>query len=481
MATRFTDKWRRLYLGAMMSPNGKRGYRPNAVQTPVLDDFEQGARLQLICGGERSGKSMTAAAVGGLDMGPRTDRMKHERRRRYWIIGPDYRQARPEFQYIFDALTSLGLLEDSSMPLGDTQPWSMITKWNTIIETRSSSDVMKLASFTVDGVIIAEAGQQQEEVLRRALGRTSETRGWILLVGTLEDALPWYENLLRQWASDNPEGGKSYSLPMWSNVDIFPLGKQDPEIKRLIDALPADYVARRYGAQAVKHANLVVPEFEFATHVRSLKPEPEIPVELAIDPGKNAYAVLFCQHVGAFTKILDCIYTRGEIAQVVIPRCMEHPLWPLLDLEHGEHVIDVAGTQEAANKSQVTLWREIAGINLRGKYWHERDTINAIRFRLRLDPILAQPLLLFSDRMKTGIAPDGTATEMLSEFDLWRWPKATPTGDERARPIDNNNHALKALGYKLLYRYDIQRDRASRGSKQYGVQQASWMPGTRVR
>jgi hypothetical protein len=461
----------------MTTGSGASGYVPNPTQAPIIADFVMGTRTILVCGGERSGKSMTAAAAALIDMGPRGTRGKREPMRRYWIIGPDYRQARPEFQYIFDALQKGGLIESYSMPQADTQPWSLTTKWNTIIETRSSGDVMRIASFTVHGIIIAEAAQQIEEVLRRSRGRVAETRGFILLVGTLEEALPWYEDLLRRWGTPNPEGAKSFSLPMWSNIDVFPRGRNDPEIRRLTDSLPADYVARRYGAVAVRHANLVVPEFDFRSHVRNIKPEPEVPVELAIDPGKNAYAVLFVQHVGSFTRVLDCVYTRGEIAQVVIPKVMAHPLWNLVNKEPATSVIDIAGTQEQANKSQVTLWREIAGITLVGEYHKEMDTINAVRFRMRLDPILGEPLVTFSDKMRTGVATDGTATEMLSEFDLWRWGKNTPTGDEKARPIDNNNHAIKALGYKLLHKYGNYVQAKDRNNL-FGVQRRSWTPGS---
>lgn len=477
----YNENWHTLYHSLMTSPNGTKGYIPNPKQAPIVSDFVNGERLILICGGERSGKSMTTAAIAGIDMGPRVLSGKgsgsRERQRRYWIIGPDYRQTRPEFLYIFDALNAGGLIKDKSMPQSETSPWSMVTKWNTIIETRSSSDVMRIASFTVDGIIIAEAAQQIEEVLRRSRGRVAETRGWIILVGTLEEALPWYEDLLRQWAGPNLDGGKSYSLPMWSNIDIFPGGKEDPEIKRLIDSLPPDYVARRYGAEAVRHANLVIPEFSHEAHVRDLTVNPEFPVELAIDPGKNAYAVILLQHIGAFTNVLDCIYTRGEIAQVVIPQVMSHRYWKYVDKSSSNHIIDIAGTQEAANKSQVTLWREIAGITLRGKYRKELDTIAVVRNRLRIDPILGEPLVRFSSTMRTGIATDGTSTQMLSEFDLWRWPRILPQGDERGRPIDSNNHAIKALGYKLLDQYGLERLDRRAGTNTNLVARKSWVPG----
>jgi hypothetical protein len=461
--------WQKLFWG-LLSPDGK-PFKPNAAQEPIIREFEAGNRLILICGGERSGKSLTASAILGLVMGPE---LNATRRKRYWIIGPDYRQCRPEFLYVYDALERGGLVEKASLPQSETMPWSLETQWGTVLETRSASDVMKLASFTVDGIVIAEAGQQTEETYRKALGRVAETRGFILMVGTLEDGLPWYEEYLRRWATSNPEGGRSFSMPTWSNLDVFPGGRDDPEIQRLIASLPNDYVAHRFAAEPVRRQNLVVPEFDYRTHVRVLSPNPDLPVELAVDPGKNAYAVVFVQHEGAFTYVLDCIYTRGEIAQQVIPRVMAHRLWNQVSREPSAHVMDIAGFAEAGTESQFTIWRDATGLIFTGRYQKEKDTIAVVRSRLMTDPVLGLPLIQFSDRMRTGIAPDGTATEMLSEFDLWRWPKRGFNSSEADKPVDANNHALKALGYKLLIRYGMQRDARKRSTA--GVKRESWNP-----
>lgn len=473
----YNARWHQAWFMLLGKSLGKKRFRPNPTQAPIVDHFVSGGRFLLICGGERAGKSLATAAIAGLDLGPRTDKGMDEPRRRYWIIGPDYRQARPEFQYIYDALNGGDMIEDKSMPQNETSPWSMVTKWNTIIETRSSSDVMKLASFTVDGVVIAEAAQQPEEVFRRARGRVAETRGWILLVGTLEESLPWYEDKLRAWAGPNPDGGISYSLPMWSNVDVFPRGMDDPEIVSLTQALPPDYVARRYGAEAVRHSDLVVPEFDFRTHVRELKPVDGVPVELAIDPGKNAYAVVFVQHLGAYTYVLDCVYTRGEIVQAVIPQVMAHPLWERINPEPLTSTIDIAGQHDTmGGQSQVKIWREATGLQLASKYWKENETISALRFRMRTDPVLGEPLIFFSDKMRTGVSHDGQSLTMLSELDLWRWQKYSLTSDEKMRPIDNNNHALKALGYKILYKYGVEKMPRADGDRLNAVRRKSWIP-----
>jgi hypothetical protein len=82
----------------------------------------------------------------------------------YWVVGPDYLQARPEFQYLYDIFEKNGLIVSSSMPISPHQPWAMETKMGHKFFTRSSSDISKLASFVVHGAIISEAAQQEQEV-----------------------------------------------------------------------------------------------------------------------------------------------------------------------------------------------------------------------------------------------------------------------------------------------------------------------------
>src|SRR3990172_9261260 len=102
-------EWMAAVFGAM-------GVSPNAAQWPIVDAFRAGVRTLAIGGGERSGKSMIAAACAALDMGPESEDFGVCPPRRYWIVGPDYRQCRAEFLYIHDALKALGALRRVSMP-----------------------------------------------------------------------------------------------------------------------------------------------------------------------------------------------------------------------------------------------------------------------------------------------------------------------------------------------------------------------------
>lgn len=419
--------------------------------------FHTDSRFCLILGGERGGKSRMAAwlALGALDINKPGE---------YWIVGPDYQQARPEFTYIYNALKdgvggiSFIKPETVSMPVSIASPWSFETIWGQTFRTRSAADIQKLASFSVSGVIMAEAAQHIYESYLKLMGRIQETAGFLILSGTLERGLPWYGDLYTRWLGDNDLGARSFSLPTWSNTYIFPGGREDKRIKELESEYPADLFMERFGAVPSRKLGLVVPEFDYAKHVKRLVVDPTLPVELAIDPGQHTYAVLFVQYDGPFCNVLDAVYTHGEIAQNVIPMAVANPLWKYVDLAHAG-VIDNAGKQHMANKSQVELWQEIAHVTLRSSYWFMDDTIAVIRTRLLDTNLWHKPLIYFDSRFGNRKSPDGLALDVLAEFELWVWPEREPSRNVAKVPIDRNNDAIKALAYSLLDRFGVTGER----------------------
>ncbi len=442
------DRWIRLIWAAM-------GYVPNLAQAEILRPWLEGLRFLLICGGERAGKSFTSVAAALARMGPDEE---DDSPRTYWVVGPDYGQARAEFLYLHRALSELELVANVSMPEAKTVPWIMHTTYGVTIETKTSSDISKLASFSVHGVLMVEAAQQTQQTWFKLRGRVSETRGWVILSGTLEEALPWYPSLLRKWKGDNAEGGKSFSLPSWSNTAIYPGGRNDPEILALEASMPEDWFQKRFAAEAQKPHGLVIPEFEIATHVRQLELAKDatgkpLPIHLAVDPATHTYAVLFIQKIGLYTHILDAVYKKNMVAQQVIPIVTGRPLFKYVDRRDG-NVIDIAGTQRHANKSQVEIWQELAKVNFAAKWIPEEDTINTVRFRLGTTNTMGEPLVYFDASLPNpDPLPDGSAGHVLSEFDLWRWPDRKPGHSVAAHPIDKANDAIKALGYYLVHHF----------------------------
>lgn len=419
-------------------PWGALGYVPNAAQKPIVTDD---ARIILICGGERSGKSYTTAAMF-LKRCMVPDG-------RFWIIGPDYEHSRKEFEYIEYSLEKLGFISKCSKPMEGT--WRMETTWGAHIQTRSSNKERSIASEALHGALMTEAGQQTEEAWLKTRGRLADHRGWLIMSGTLEDGFPWYIDLLNRWKGENVEGGSSYSLPTWSNTDIFPGGEEDPEIKALRASMPLDRFNEKYGAIPSKPSGLVFPQFDVERHVRSLQLELDgngkpLPVELAIDPATHTYAVLFVQQAGNKVHVLDEVYTHGQIAQEVIPKVMAHPLYSYVTGGVG----DFAVRQRHGTYSQEQIWLDKTGLVLRSNRWSEPDVRDAVAYRLQLDSTDDEPGVYFNSHMTSAIGSDGRPLGVLGEFNTWRWRDHGYGRSEIKRPVDFGNDGLKALGYWFL-------------------------------
>lgn len=439
---RTDDTWTKLWLEAL-------GYQINVYNAEILNYVvEHKPRFICIYGGERSGKSFNTVA-SLFNFVPIPDD-PHEKQRVYWIVGPDFNQCRAEFSYLFNLYKGLGLVTRYSMPEATTVRWYMELVTNERWETRSSSDVTKLASFSIHGAMVVEANQHSPLVWPKIRGRLAENRGWCILSGTYENCSEWFVDLWNKWKVPNRDGGVSFSLPTWANTVAFPGGYNDPEIQSLRSSFSETWFNERYAGIPAKPSNLVIPELDYEKHVGLVEPIDGEPVELFIDPGKKVYAVGFVQKVGRTARVLDCVYKRGWIAQKVIPEVMRHPLFQRVRENSGYHgAIDIAGFSEPGTVSQAELWYTLAGVNLYGAYYREVDSINAIR------AALADDAIRFNNMGNESI--NGQATEPLAEFRLWRWPDDGGVRSDNASPIDQNNHFIKALAYWWLYRFGVDR------------------------
>lgn len=370
----------------------------------------------------------------------------------YWIVGPDYEQPRKEFEYIHDAFKALGRKIEASTPRAKSSPWWMridgIGEWQTKSSGQTGGamgNVMKLASEALDGVIMAEAAQQTLDVMLKCRGRVAEKRGWVILSGTFESSLGWYASYFTRWQTANPERGKSFSVPTWTNTAIYPGGRNDPEILALEATYPHDLFLERFAAIPCKPATLVFKEFDVATHVREeVTFDPERPVYLAVDPGyaPGAYCVLaiqtgYSEHA-EIVFVVDEVYRHEATGPEVIAECKERPWWK--NVEGG--VMDIAGRAHMAMKSQQEVWRDEANLWLQSSKVPILDGIARHRTFL-IDPSTNEPRLLHSPY----------CTNMIEEYALYRRPTDREGAPVNEIPIDRNNHAMKAIAYFLFNRY----------------------------
>lgn len=423
-------------------------YRPSAEQQAAHDSP---ARARLVAGGERGGKSYSSAME--------LVRRSLVPRGLFWIVGPTYDLARPEFQYVAEALSAAGLLHSISWPRSG--PCSIKTIWGAEITTRSADDPVKLAGVAPDGVLMCEAAQQNYETYLRLRGRIAQKRGWLWMSGTFEGSYGWYADYWNLGQGDNDLDLRSFSLPTWSNRAVYPGGRDDPEIKRLEAAYPAERFMERFGAVPCPPATLVFKEFSHAKHVKSCPFDVRLPVEVWIDPGwATAYAVLAVQYHGDEVHVIDEVYVQSMTHADVIYEMKKRPWGSAVKAG----VIDHAGTQHQADRSAVEVWREVAKVHLRSQPVSIEAGIDRLKTFLR-DPLLKAPRILFDPRCKATV----------KEFSLYRYREDSEHRPASDKPLDRDNHALKAIGYGLIDHYGaVARSPLPKPHTQPG---ASWLTG----
>lgn len=411
---------------------------------------ESDARFRCVAGGIQSGKSFS--------VGKELHRYHTIRGGLGWLIGPDYEQVRAEFGYLFQDCRELSLLDEGKLSFPSRGPshFSLIPEMGGFTwQTKSSADPKSLASYAPDVVVMCEAAQQPHDAFMKALERVARKGAPLILSGTFESSLGWYAEVFEEWKNHADSTYQSFSLPTWSNLVSYPGGRTDPKILQIEATMPPDLFAERFGAVPTRPSGLVFPQFERKTH---LKPavdlyDPELPVEIWVDPATHTYAVLFVQVQGQKVVVLDEIYEHNAIGQEMIPKVIAHKYWPQVV----DGVIDIAAKQRQGNKSQIQVWadelkaRGQHGVRWRMRYVHEEQWRNAIA--LRLAPPGQEPLLYFADHLNARMDSTGRANGILGEFLTYRWPQFVEGKSQVSRPIKQNEDALSALGYGLFVHF----------------------------
>lgn len=374
----------------------------------------------------------------------------------YWIVGPTYEQTRKEFGYVQEALEQIGaLLEQPSKP--DRGPWEMETIWGTVIKTRSATEVKTIANEAPDGILLVEAAQCSHEAFLRCMGRVGPTKGWVAVNGTFESSVGWYVNVWKKWQGSNDDGGRSFSLPSWTNHYAYPGGMQDTEITRLKRLHDDDWFSERFMGVPVPPRDLVFREFDFTKHVRIIDRQSKVSNifpdghhvvlpedtedELWIDPGyAGGYAVLFVTVYQDYVFIYDEIYKQGWISEEMAQAAMRHPRWKYVR----KIVMDIAGKQHQAQKAPYETWREVTGLTAHMQKVGITDGIERTRVSLRDNPETQMPQLIF------GSLCHSTHAEFAEKHRYHQDAEGRVTSE---KPVDKDNHSIKAIAYGLTDHY----------------------------
>jgi hypothetical protein len=425
-------------------------------------------RFPVISGGERSGKSFVSAAdllphvlylphlkadeFLNPDGSPKFKRNYRPRNPHFVIFGPTYSEPRIEFQYLEGWLRDLGALIDEgpNKPSKPQQgPWKLVTKHGVVVSTWSMEDPRSIRGIDLEGAVVAEAGLCPYDGIERVQGRVSAKRGFVIYSGTMENSHQWLKDWVRIGKRDNDIGIKSFVIPTWANLHEFPGGENDPEILRLKAFYPEDIFLMRVAGEPAPLRNRVIPEFT-ENHIVSLNVPNDAEVYIAVDPGyASAYAVLFVArmyHEGRrIFYVCDEIYERGKITEEIISLCRRSKYWGMLTTTK-EGAIDIAAKAHDSNESVLDKWRAYAP---EIKVWHYSWWPEA-RLIERLRTSAKNMEVLISPKCRGLIMEIGLGDPVFPDMGPWVYPMDKSRRIIGEKPVDRNNHAVKALAYLLM-------------------------------
>ena len=430
------------------------GYKPN----PEHIKFHKDETNEVfIAGGWRAGKSVVVAA----EAAPHT-LIPSPRPYKIALIGPSYAEPREEFNYIVEFLTNA--LPKSqfdpdrhvSFPKEGKCSFTIPRQGDTYfatVETYTAQEAEHVRGFNADAVVICEAGGIEEESYKAIVGRTLSTGGFIIASGTMEKSQKWYHNKIKLGTVDNDEGVRSFKFPSWFNLVAFSEGRDDPKILRAERLLDSETFAIRIGAEPIRVTGVALKQLTEA-HIQPVEFDPDLPVELWIDPGHTgAYAVLAVQRYDNQIRIFDEVYERFLSTPDIVRICERKEWWRNID-QDDPGVVDRAAKQKqaATGSSVLDVWFQEAGLwlGLTEQVIAVEDGLEQARIHLSMPNHI-----VISPRCKGLIAECdlGEFPEGFEKSQPWHY-RTTRDGDYLGdNALTGADHSCTALIYGLIFRY----------------------------
>jgi hypothetical protein len=433
-------------------------------QEAILACRKQGI---IVLGGEGAGKSAVLAKY--FDARWQDDMAKHPERGNgkgppllYWLVGDDYSQVTEEFRYIEYDLYDMGYPEQVVKVTANVAPGYIEIKYpderypRLRIDTKSGKDPSKISRQRPDGIMICEAGQVDHMIFERCYGRTVQGGGWIIMAGTLEGSVGWYPQLAEAWKSGYGNTA-TFRLPSWTNIHVYPGGRADPKILQMEREQSDEYFLERIAGEVVPPKGLVLGEFRADLHIRDVRYDPDYPVHLWEDPGygiHSAHALEVVQHIDGQLRVIDEIYDRGLTTNEIIQVAKRRRWW---NAPEGLYVVSDPHYKDQHHSvhSVSDVWRAETGLSPGGERVKILAGIERLKTYLKPDPLSGDVGLVISPHCQGVLSELGAAVDPFDgkSYHPWRWKQDRFGEFVGPEPMDEFNHALKAIIYGIVYRF----------------------------
>lgn len=448
------------------------GYEPHRGQRPI---HSSKARHRVAACGRRFGKSF----LGGNDLTVEALYTRlilaalEDRRREFWIVGPQYTDSEKEFRVTYNGLKKLGVPFDKPGTYNDPHGGDMqISLWGGkfLLLAKSAMHPERLVGEGLDGVVMAEAAKMKESTWTKFIRPTlADRQGWSLHTSSPEGKNWFYENWNRG-QSELYEDWESWRRPSWFNKHVYPLGATDsglrslrhlldqrevavtetmmrdlgvdPEVGGLMRDLSSETFTAEIGAAFTEFVGLVFKDFDEEIHVRDFSYNPAWPVYAACDYGfTNPFVWLLIQvDPWGGVWVLDEMYERGLTIDEAAGEIVRRGMRPQSLREFFPDPASPGDTRALEKRLKIKSKRGTGG-ELKTRLRMIRSALKQRNTHLHPDHPDRQPKLYVNRR----------CSEIIREFGAYRYPHTAQEAAERGKeptelPMKKDDHALEALG-----------------------------------
>lgn len=453
-------------------------YAPHPGQLPY---HRSRARNRVVAGGRRTGKSKGQ----GVELVPeaykayllRRQLEDTDKRREFWIVGPEYSDSEKEFRVLHDVLKRLRMPFDKPGTYNDPISGNMhISLWDGRfqVHAKSAKHPETLVGEGLAGVLLSEAAKLKRSVWIKYIRPTlSDFHGWSSMASTPEGR-NWFYEMWQAGQDPAREDWWSTRVPAWANPHVYPMGATDagirllrlamerggsgltdevrvasgvdPEIIALLQDLTEEAFNQEIAALFNEFVGRVFSDFDEELHVTDLTYNRNYATYAACDYGwREPFVWLLIQEdVWGTVYVLDELYIEqtdiNEIADIIRSR-------GLAPEQLKTFYPDPSSPGDSAVLAKKLRLR-IGG----GTGGELNDRLTAIRRGLKLYPPHlpdghpAKLPRLYIDRKCAGL---------IRELNAYRYPELRAEASRNApeKPMDKDNHGPEALGRYYAGRY----------------------------
>jgi hypothetical protein len=469
------------------------GFKPHKGQAMIA---KSPARHRVCSCGRRFGKSfiggheLTCEALKTRILLPQLE--SSERRREFWIVGPNYTDAEKEFRVLYNDLSRLGAPFDKPGTYNNPHDGDMqISMFNGkfIVMAKSAQYPERLVGEGLNGVIMAEAAKQKERTWTKYIRpMLADFNGWSLHTSTPEGKNWFYDNWMRGQSATDPDW-ESWRMPSWRNPYVYPGGASQKGIDTLqtlmeqkvpitdevlvrlgidleIGALARDLTTEAFnqeiGAQFNEFVGRVFKDFDDEVHVKDLVYQPGWETLAASDYGfTNPFVWLLLQinPVDGTVHVLEEIYEPGLTIDDAITLIIDRGLCPPSMREFYPDPASPGDTRAIEKRLRIRGMKGTGG---------ELDTrLRMIRAALKVrHPELPED----HPERKPRLLINRKCENVIREFGAYRYPKTSAEAAEAKsnipeKPMKKDDHTPEALGRFYAGKFNVPERKGARSSQ----------------